>query len=222
MATLLENKTIENVTVEQEAQRLHNAMIRERYQRLQNAIADQFAEKTETTSAEHYQVRASVLAPERPAYTAPVVDAPLTEQTPKVTEFVRTRIETPVFTTEKFNAQDTRKEETLSQTAQNPIEMPAQLSAPTASVAMEAQYSLSAFAKKAMAIFGAVVVTMLSMICVNTHIIQSKSIKLRNLEQKKEQLMEANEELQSRIANAKSEETILEYARSQVMIEVNG
>ena len=165
MATLLENKTIEKVTVEQEAERQHNAMIRERYQRLQNAIADQFAEKTENISAEHYQVRASVLAPERPAYTAPVVDAPLTAQTPMVTEYVRTRIETPVFTTEKFNAiEDTKREETLAQTAQMPVEMPAQLSAPTASAMVEAQYSLSAFAKKAMAIFGAVVVTMLSVI----------------------------------------------------------
>lgn len=222
MATLLENKTIENVTVEQEAERQHNAMIRERYQRLQNAIADQFAEKTENISAEHYQVRASVLAPERPAYTAPVVDAPLTAQTPMVTEYVRTRIETPVFTTEKFNAiEDTKREETLAQTAQMPVEMSAQLSAPTASTMVEAQYSLSAFAKKAMAIFGAVVVTMLSVICVNTQIIQRKSVKLRNLEEKKEQLMELNEDLQLRIANAKSEETILEYAQSQGMIEVN-
>ena len=219
MATLLENRTT-NVAVEQEAERLHNAMIKERYRRLQNAEADQFAEKT--VSATSYEVRASVLAPERPAYSAPVVDAPLTEQTPTVTEFVRTRIETPVFTTEKFNAiQDTTREEIAFQTAQKPVEMPAQLAAPTASVALEAQYSLSAFAKKAMAVFGAVVVAMLSIICVNTQIIQRQSIKLRNLEQKKEQLMEANEELQSRIANAKSEETILEYAQSQGMIEAN-
>ena len=112
--------------------------------------------------------------------------------------------------------------ETAYQTAEKPMEMPVQVSAPTASVAVEPQYSLNAFAKKALAIFAAVVVTMLSVICVNTQIIQRQSIKLRNLEQKKEQLMEANEDLQRRIANAKSEETILDYAQSKGMIEANG
>lgn len=223
MATLLEKEMVNTVAAEQEAQREHNAMIKERYRRLQNAETEQFAQNSETNSAERYQVRASVLTPEKPAYQAPVVDAPLTAQTPQVTEFVRTRIETPVFTTEKFNAvQETAIMETAYQTAEKPMEMPVQVSAPTASVAVEPQYSLNAFAKKVLAIFAAVVVTMLSVICVNTQIIQRQSIKLRNLEQKKEQLMEANEDLQRRIANAKSEETILDYAQSKGMIEANG
>ena len=45
MATLMENQTIRNLTVEKEAE-LHNAQIAERYRRLQDAEADQFASET--------------------------------------------------------------------------------------------------------------------------------------------------------------------------------
>ena len=70
-----------------------------------------------------------------------------------------------------------------------------------------------------MAIFATVVVMMLTLICVNTQIIQRKSMQLRNLEQQREELVNRNEEIQRRIENAQSEETIREYALSQGMIQ---
>ena len=202
MATLTEEKRI-NLTATKQAE-LHNAQIAERYRRLQNAEADQFASATQNHT--DYTVRATVLAPEAPATS----QTPITEQTPQITEFVRERIETPVFTTEKFER--IAENET---TMMKPVEIPMQA---TAVVASE-QYSLSRMAKTVMAVFATVVVMLLTLICINTQIIQRKSIQLRNLEQQKEELMERNEEIARRIENAKSEETIKEYALSQGMIQ---
>lgn len=210
MATLMENQTIRNLTVEKEAE-LHNAQINERYKRLQNAEADQFAESTEEIRDESaYTVRASVLTPE-----APVLENTSTfEQTPQVTEFVREKIESPVFTTEKF---ERAIEKSAPVAVQAPIELPIQKA--TTSVARQAEYSLTAMAKVVMAAFVAVVVLMLTLICINTQTIERKSIKLKNLEKQREELMERNEELERRIENAQSEETIREYALSQGMIQ---
>lgn len=197
-----------------EEQRIHNAMIRERYRRLQNAEADQFASEPKAQTVTQ-PVRASVLTPERP-----MVETPAVEQVPKVTEFVPTptRTQSPVFTTEKFAA---TQEQTATYTPpQQVAEMPVELYTPTATAtAVEAQYSLSRMAKLVMAAFTALVVVMLTLISVNSSIIRQKQIRIRNLEQKKEQLLEQNEEIQRRIQMAQSEETIREYALSQGMIQ---
>ena len=78
--------------------------------------------------------------------------------------------------------------------------------------------ALNALAKFMIGVFSAVVVCAMTMICVNTNTIQQKSLRLRNLEEKREELMEQNEEIERRIANAKSEETIRQYAESQGMV----
>ena len=204
MATLTEEKTI-NLTANKQAE-LHNAQIAERYRRLQDAEADQFA--NETHNETQYTVRASVLAPEAPK----TFETPITEQTPQVTEYVRERIETPVFTTEKF---ERALENAPVMT--KPVEIPMQAQA--TSVATAEQYSLSRMAKLVMAVFATVVVMMLTLICINTQIIQRKSIELRNLEQQREELVERNADIQRRIEIAQSEETIREYALSQGMIQ---
>ena len=109
MDTVLERQTIKSAA-EQQAQLQHNAMIAERYRRLQNAEASQFGEHTEETRNEsNYTVRASVLAPEAPVMNAPVVDAPAQEQVPQITQYVRTPVENPVFTTEKFDVVNENK-----------------------------------------------------------------------------------------------------------------
>ncbi|MBQ8685873.1 MAG: hypothetical protein IJ514_06860 [Clostridia bacterium] len=209
MATLMEERTM-HLTAEKEAE-LHNAQIKERYRRLQNAEADQFAEVTEEVRSEtQYAVRASVLAPEAPA----VEQTPVTQQTPQVTEFVRERIETPVFTTERLE----RAMENAP-VLTKPVEIPMQMQTTATSVATEAQYSLSRMAKLVMAAFATVVVLMLTLICINTQIIQRKSMQLRSLEQQREELVERNEEIQRRIETAQSEEAIREYALSQGMIQ---
>lgn len=206
MATLTEEK-IMNLTADKQAE-LHNAQIAERYRRLQDAEADQFA--SETHNQAKYAVRASVLTPEAPA----IFQTPVTEQTPQVTEFVRERIENPVFTTEKFE----RATENAP-VAVKPVEIPMQAVSTTTAVATAEEYSLSRMAKMVMAVFATVVVMMLTLICINTQIIQNKSMQLRNLERQREELVERNEEISRRIENAKSEETIKEYALSQGMIQ---
>ena len=92
--------------------------------------------------------------------------------------------------------------------------------APVAAAAIEeAQYSLSRMAKIVMAAFATLVMVMLSVICINTQIISQKTLQLEALEAQRAALLEENAEIQSRIAQAKSEEVIREYAKSQGMIE---
>ena len=214
MATLLENERTQTLTQDREAE-LHNAGINERYRRLAAAEERQFGESnaTETT------VRASVLAPERPAFTAPTAEnIPAIEQIPTVTEYVRTRVESPVFTTEKFSGIT----EEAPVAVQTPVEMPAQTAvAAVAAVAVsqEAQYSLSRMAKIVMAAFATLVAVMLAVICINTQIISQKTLQLKALEAQRAELLEENAEIQNRIAQARSEEAIREYAKSQGMIE---
>lgn len=215
MATLLEYERTETQTQTQtqtrEAQ-LHNAGIKERYRRLAAAEERQFGESNATENT----VRASVLAPERPAFTSPTAEnIPAIEQMPTVTEYVRTYAESPVFTTEKFSG---ITEETPV-AVQAPVEMIAQ--APVAAVAAieEVQYSLSRMAKIVMAAFATLVAVMLAVICINTQIISQKTLQLEALEAQRAELLEENAEIQSRIAQARSEETIREYAKSQGMIE---
>ena len=210
MATLLENQTMENLTVDKAAE-LHNAQIKERYRRLQDAEADQFAAESyaEERAQTSYAVRASVLAPEAPAV----------EQVPQVTEFVHTRIDSPVFTTEKFErAEEQTAQEQAPVAAYIPVEMPVQAPVATVAVSQETQYSLSRLAKTVMAAFAAVVIVMLTLICVNSQIIRQKTARIANLEAQKQELIENNAEIQRRIEVAQSEEAIEEYALSQGMI----
>ena len=83
-----------------------------------------------------------------------------------------------------------------------------------------AQYSLSALAKVIMAIFAAVVIALISLIAYNSQVINRKMIKIKDLESKREQLLDQQEEIQSRIAMAQSEESILHWAQSQGMVQI--
>lgn len=214
MATLLENEQMQTITQDRAAQ-LHNAGIQERYRRLRDAEERQFAQPTQ--NATEYTVRASVLAPERPSFATPTQSVPAVEQVPQVTEYVRERIETPVFTTDKFQAVE---EQATAYAPAAPVEMPQMLQAPAEFAAVEESYSLSAYAKRAMAIFGAVVTAMLSVVCINSHLINQKKVKIRNLEEKREELMEKNEEIQRRIENATDDQTIMDYIISEGMIPI--
>lgn len=214
METILERMTLQQQLAEQEAQK-HNAQIKERYKRLQDAEADQFAQSyIQETNATDYTVRASVLAPEKPFVS--VDETPVFEQTPQVTEFVREKIDAPVFTTEKFQAIETP---VVQETTVAAVETQAvQMQAPTA-VAVEAQYSLTHFAKMMLVAFATAVLVMLTLICVNTQLIRQKTVELQNLQAQNVQLQEEYTALQSRIQDAISQETIQEYALSQGMIQ---
>ncbi len=207
MATLqLEKNTV--FTVENEAQK-HNAQISERYRRLQDAEADQFGSST-------VSAQSATVAPEKPVQ--PVFEqTPALAQAPQVTEYVRSRIETPVFTTEKFSTMtDTAVATPVISAPVAP--MPVEVYAPVQAVEKEVQYSLTSMAKAVIAVFATLVIAMLTLICVNTHILNRKNIRIKNLEEKRQELIEKNEEIQRRIEIAQSDETIREYALSQGMI----
>ena len=116
-----------------------------------------------------------------------------------------------LFTTQKFEAVKAYEAANVA-----PVEFVEPVKA--AEVAVEAHYSLTPLAKIVMAVFTFVIVAMLTMICVNTQIIRQKKIQLKNLEEKKDQLVEQSEEIQRRIEAAKSEEAILKYAEANGLL----
>ena len=216
---LLREETQKQVSnAELEAQK-HNAMISERYKRLQNAVANQFAEDIYTEENKTENVYGNVNAPEKTTYISPnTVNSTTYAQTPTVTEYI-SRASSALFTTEKFDRmQSVQEEQAVADVAVAPsvtVASPVQMTA----TKTEAQYSLSSMAKMVIAAFSVVIVGMLTLICVNTHTINQKQLRIQELEQRKAELVEQNEAIQRRIENAQSEETIREYAESQGMVQ---
>ena len=68
------------------------------------------------------------------------------------------------------------------------------------------------------AAFAAAVVMLLTVIGINSYVIRQKTNQLRNLEQRREQLVEETEALEAQIEEATSYEAILEYAQEHGMI----
>lgn len=206
MATIYENTIATEETVAAKEAAVHNARIKERYHQLLNAEATQLEESYEEARQVYAEASAPVLAPER-----------TTEQTFEPIE--RTRVDSPLFTTETLDR-------TLGGYATDfapaqPVEAPAVTVAPTTESASRAEtYGLTLFAKMTIAAFVAVVTVMMTVIGINSHIISRKSLRVKNLQQKKERLLEENEELQARIDEATSYESVLEYAEANGMIYV--
>ncbi len=197
-----------------EAQK-HNAQIRERYNRLLSAEADQLASETYAQTPVQ-EVRASVLAPEAPAYVSPITEnTPVLEQEPQVTEFVREEVASAVFTTEKFDNLQQFGNANVAEAIAPTYVAPVFQSATAAAVEVE-HYSLSAFAKKVIAGVGAAMIAMVSLIGVNTQIINNKKMQLRRLEQRQSELVNENARLQEEIEIATSEETIRAWAQQQI------
>ncbi|MBO5457910.1 MAG: septum formation initiator family protein [Clostridia bacterium] len=206
MDLLREETQVQNYNAETEAQK-HNARISENYNRLKNAIASQFAEDVRTDERRADDSRANVNAHEKPTYISPNGgNASTYAQVPTVTEYASQRT-AALFTTEKFERMQLPEEQTVAAPVQ------------AAAVRMEAQYSLSLTAKIAIVAFVAVVTVMLSLICVNTYTINAKRANIARLEEQKAVLVEQNAQVQKRIEDAKSEETIREYAESQGMVK---
>ncbi|MBE7084435.1 MAG: hypothetical protein E7368_00085 [Clostridiales bacterium] len=189
----------------------HNAMIKERYRRLQDAEAEQFANSTQDYTAQ--QTRASVFAPVAPTY----VNAPAVEQTPQVTEFVHARVESPVFTTEKFNGMQQAEAVAVAPVAVQPMQVAHY--APAQAVEQETQFAFTPMAKKICIAFAATVTVMLSVIGINTGIIKRNETRIQDLERQEQALRLKNEDLDRRIEEATSEETIIQYAQDKGMIK---
>ena len=215
MDTVLERERIADPAARDEAAALHNAQINERYQRLLNAEAEQFAQ-FEEESERVFAPRASVLAPERPA------ESTFTQQ-PKVTEFVRPREDMSIFTPEALDKaiEMNAPVAPVAPVMEAPVRAVAQpVQTPQAVAVASVQYSLNTFAKAMIAAFVAVVIVMLTVIGINSNIIRQKRLKVEKLEQKNQELIEQKAEIEERIRNATSEETIRQYAESQGMIQI--
>ena len=186
----------------------HNAMIKERYRRLQDAEAEQFANSTQDYSA---QQRASAFAPVAPTY----VSAPAVEQTPQVTEFVHASA--PVFTTEKFNGMQQAEAVATAPVAMQPMQVA--YYAPAQAVEQEVQFAFTPMAKKICLAFAATITVMLSVIGVNTGIIKRNNARIQDLDRQEQSLRIKSQDLDRRIEEETSEETIIQYAEENGMIK---
>lgn len=224
MELVRERENAQLTNTELEAQQ-HNAQISERYKKLQDAMADQFS--SEMYEAPREEVRASVATLERGG-VLPTYETPVVEQSPEVRDYAPVGIAASVFTAEKFDTLERQTEQAAATVVQPVGDVTA--TAPTyvapvieekpmaqVEIGTQAQYALTPLAKVVMAVFSVVVVGMLCLIGVNSSIISKKKIKIKNLEKKKEQLIEQHDEIQKRIEAAQSEEAILEWAQSQGM-----
>lgn len=194
MDMLRERTELQKAEVEK-AQR-HNELINENFLKIKNLVHAQFDEDEVQDVAEE---TVEEVVEETPLYISPANVTNL-ERAPIVTEYA-SPMAAAVFTAQKF---EIAKENT------QPVEYTAPVQATERAV--EVSYALTPLAKVIMAAFTFVVVAMLALICMNTQIIRQKSIRIQNLEEKKQQLLNQVDEIESRIAAAQSEETILQYA----------
>ena len=193
MDMLRERTELQKAEVEK-AQR-HNELINENFLKIKNLVHAQFDEDEVQDVVETVEE----VVEETPLYISPANVTNL-ERAPIVTEYA-SPMATAVFTAQKY---EIAKENT------QPVEYTAPVQATERAV--EVSYALTPLAKVIMAAFTFVVVAMLALICMNTQIIRQKSIRIQNLEEKKQQLLNQVDEIESRIAAAQSKETILQYA----------
>ena len=193
MDMLRERTELQKAEVEK-AQR-HNELINENFLKIKNLVHAQFDEDEVQDVVETVEE----VVEETPLYISPANVTNL-ERAPIVTEYA-SPMAAAVFTAQKFE---------ISKENTQPVEYTAPVQATERAV--EVSYALTPLAKVIMAAFTFVVVAMLALICMNTQIIRQKSIRIQNLEEKKQQLLNQVDEIESRIAAAQSEETILQYA----------
>ncbi len=182
---------------EAERAQKHNESINENFLKIKNLVHAQFEEdEAQDVVAE---VVEEPIVEEAPLYISPSNVARL-EQAPLVTEYA-SPMAAAVFTTQKYE---------MAKENMQPVEFTAPVQATERAV--EVSYALTPLAKVIMAAFTFVVVAMLAMICMNTQIIRQKRIRLQNLEEQKEELVNEVAEIEQRIEAAKSEEAIRQYA----------
>ena len=223
MTTLWETQTLDSLQAE-EARR-HNEQIRQKYLQLQNAeeaqLSHVFENAEQQTRAEEFNapaapVSAMPAAPVAPVQTAQAKTVSLTEQ------------QKDLFTADTF-----RRMVSGAAKAQAPVQAPVQeavqapvyrpVFAPAPEKTQEAvkqaeksleSYSLTNAAKAVIAAVAAFVVLLITLIGINTRILNAKGVELSALEAKKAELAEQSRELAERIENATSEETIAAWAQA--------
>lgn len=223
MTTLWETQTLDSLQAE-EARR-HNEQIRQKYLQLQNAeeaqLSHVFENAEQQTRAEEFNAPAAPVstmpaAPVAPVQTAQAKTISLTEQ------------QKDLFTADTF-----RRMVSGAAKAQAPVQAPVQESVqapvyrpvftPAPEKTQEAvkqaeksleSYSLTNAAKAVIAAVAAFVVLLITLIGINTRILNAKGVELSALEAKKAELAEQSRELAERIENATSEETIAAWAQA--------
>lgn len=218
MTTLWETQTLDSLQAE-EARR-HNEQIRQKYLQLQNAEEAQLSHvfenaerqtRVEEFTAPSAPVSATPAAPAAPVKTAQAKTVPLTEQ------------QKDLFTADTFRrvVSGTAVAQTPAQTIENaPVYRPVFTPAPVNAqeVAKQAEkslesYSLTNAAKAVIAAVAAFVVLLITLIGINTRILNAKGAELTALEEKRAELAEQSRELAERIENATSEETLAKWAQ---------
>lgn len=222
MEILQERTQVQTVDTSLEAQQ-HNARIAERYERLKNLRNAQQEQCQETET-----VRASAITaePVRPTTTAQptVTETPVMQQTPQITEYAHAAVNNPVFTNQRFETWQQNTAAEMVAPVVQPAYIPTMVAPkPTASTQTQAveQYSLSTFAKVVMAIFAAVVIAMISLICANSALINQKTVELEALEMQKTRLIQEYDMLRQEIEEEISQEAIYEFALENGMVLSN-
>lgn len=192
------NNERKTAVIDREAE-LHNSRINGRYALLQDTEND-----LQTLWEEaRLDAQAAVIAPEKPAET------PFGGHT---------RIESDLFTS-------TTLDRTLQRNlpAEQPVFTPV-----NESVAPQEEhfaFSLTAAAKKAIAIFASAATVMLAVICVNTHLINNREAQIRALEESNASRRASITKLEESIARKSSKEEIKNWWESeetQIWVEESG
>ena len=183
-----------NTAVIDRAAELHNSRINNMYSILKNAESEQLEQLWAEAQRE---MNASVVAPEKP------VEAPVYEHTP---------VQSDLFTAE-----------TLDRTLQRTLPAYRTEYAPTQTVetqqSEEVVFSLTSAAKKAIAIFASAATIMLTMIGVNTRIINNREAQIRAMEASNANARAAITKLEEKIAYEASEDMIREWAAENGLVK---
>lgn len=191
MSTVLEERTN---TAEREAEK-HNSLIKERYEQLLSA---EEAQLNESLSAVFTPVQNTVATP---TYTPTAPTAPVHAPAKEYSSLFTTETLERTIAAEK-EAQ--RVEFTAA---------PVQRAAAVQKVE-EVSYVFSNFAKAVAAAFVALVVIMLTVITINSRIIERNNVKIRRLEDKRQELQEESEAISSRMQEITSEEYVKNWAEA--------
>lgn len=198
----------------------HNARIAERYARLQNL---RNAQQEQCQETETVQANTVTVDPVRPVFTAQptVAETPVMQQAPQITEYSHETVSNPVFTSQRFDMWQQNAAPEMAAAIVQPTYIPTMVAPqPTTSTQTQAtaQYSLSTFAKVVMAVFAAVVIAMISLICANSALINQKTVELETLQMQKAQLVREYDALCQEIQEEISQEAIYEYALENGMV----
>ncbi len=207
----------------------HNAAIKERYRKLFDAVEDQITPTQEEDVATTYTPVAPSYVETYTRQTTPVEtyareSTPVVEQAPEVKEYVPSPLAEALFTTEKYEklADYYGRGGFAPVEEQEPVVVEPQVVEKATTVtatATTAQYSLTPMAKLAMALFAVVFVAMLVLIGFNTRTIEQQTMQLNALETQKQELVQTRGEIQERIRQLQTEESILERAQAAGLID---